>query len=211
MKTYRLFTVLALAISSLLLSCNEEEFPSVIPSKPYAIGEWEERECMNYVNLEVTGSKVEDDLKVEYVYYISTDNQHFDITQSYVSHLKPNTRYWWYAVAVSKNHDGKTIGTSETSDVYTFYSLEDPTDPTIPHEHSITILIVGDTEGASVSSEQLVGMSGDVLTVKFTIDDNYEIVDMTSGELSADGTLKVKVLNHDYYVIIEVRKRKDVA
>ena len=211
MNTNRLFAILTMVICSLLFACNEEEFPSTIPSKPHAFGLSDGSQCMGAVTLQGVGSNVEDDLKVEYVYYISADGQNFDATESHVSGLKPNAWYWWYVVAVSKDIRGNVVGTSEPSDIYTFYCIEDPSDPTVPHKHSIKILIIGDTEGAKVSSEQLVGMSGDVISVKLTLNNGYEVVSMTSGELSADGTLKLKVLNRDYNVVIEVRKSKNAA
>lgn len=208
MNTNRLFAILTMVMSSLLFSCNEEEFPSTVPSKPSAFGLPDGSQCMGSVTLKAVGSNVEDDLKVDYVYYISTDGRNFNATRSYVDDLKPDTWYWWYAVAVSKDCWGKIVSTSEPSDIYTFYSIEDPSDPTVPHKHSVTILVVGDTEGAKVHSEQMVGMPGDELSVKMAINNGYEVVHMTSGELLADGTLKVIVLNYDSYVIIEVRKQK---
>ncbi len=216
MKIYKL--LLALVISSLLLSCDEEEMPSQIPTKPQIYGVQNEYHCIgNSMSLSVVGSTVEDDLIIDYVYYISTDNQHFYVTPSDVTDMRSGTQYWWYAVAVAKNFNGKVIGTSEASDVYTFYCDIMPDDtvpsqpsvePTVQKGNKVIIVPIGNVEGISISSDTVYGDPGENKKVTFSLDDEYEISDITGGEISVDGTtLNVTIGKTDYYVFVEVRKK----
>lgn len=216
MKTYKLLKVLTFGLCSLFLSCNEEEMPSQIPTQPRISGIVDGDMYSTSVRLSVTGSDVEDDLRIEYVYYISDDNNSFKETPSEIVGLSVGKQYWWYAVAVSKNNSGHVFGSSEPTPVYTFYcgyEAGQPKPRPIPTEdRKVMIVSIGDTEGIDISEDVVVGKCGDVKVVDLMLDDDYEISYLSGGVLSSDNkTLTFSIGYDDYYIFIEVKKRKSAV
>lgn len=216
MKTYKLLKVLTFGLCSLFLSCNEEEMPSQIPTQPRISGIVDGDMYSTSVRLSVTGADVEDDLRIEYVYYISDDNNSFKETPSEIVGLSVGKQYWWYAVAVSKNNSGHVFGSSEPTPVYTFYcgyEAGQPKPRPIPTEDRKVIIIpIGDIDGIRVSEETVVGKCGEVKIVDLSLDEDYEISYLSCGSLSSDNkTLTFSIGYDDYYIFIEVKKRKSAV
>ncbi len=185
--------------------------PSQIPTKPHINGCQDGYHCIgSSMTLSVAGSTVEDDLTVDYIYYISSDKRNFTKTSPVVYDMVPDAQYWWYAVAVSKNHIGEVFGTSEPSDVYTFYyngsgSSKPSYDPSA--ERKVTIIPTGNVEGISISSDTVCGKLGEFRTVSYTLSDDYDIVDITGDGVTYDGSkITIKIGESDGYVIVEVGK-----
>jgi hypothetical protein len=123
MKYILLFALLLSTIVFSITACVEEILPDPVPTIPTKIVTADR--CVvsdTTITLTVSGSDVNDDVAINYSYYLSADDgeNYVCVGKSVASanvKLEPYTRYKWYAVAVTKG------GKSEPTEVRSFYCV----------------------------------------------------------------------------------------
>ncbi|MBP5365808.1 MAG: hypothetical protein J6Y82_07775 [Bacteroidales bacterium] len=116
-----IITGLALFVSICFVSCKDDVYPSDVPTIPYYSNLSDVDECYDrYVDLEVAGSLVEDDLDVKYRYYLSTDCVSFEEVNPIHIEIDPHKTYYWYAIAVSVTKNGAEVAKSDPTPIRQF-------------------------------------------------------------------------------------------